>query len=72
MDTSRLKALPLFESVSDEDLEKIGPFVSEVSFVLSAAITPAVTDAAMSRSSAPGAYTSKSCARFTLPAGRFT
>lgn len=31
MDTSRLKSLPLFESVSDEDLEKIGPFVSEVS-----------------------------------------
>ena len=31
MDTSRLKALPLFESVSDEDLERIAPFVSEVS-----------------------------------------
>ncbi len=31
MDTSRLKSLPLFESVSDEDLEKIAPFVSEVS-----------------------------------------
>ena len=31
MDTSRLKALPLFEGVSDEDLEKISPFVSEVS-----------------------------------------
>jgi CRP-like cAMP-binding protein len=31
LDTNRLKALPLFESVSDEDLEKIAPFVSEVS-----------------------------------------
>ena len=31
MDTSRLKSLPLFESVPDEDLEKIAPFVSEVS-----------------------------------------
>jgi len=31
LDTSRLKALPLFESVPDEDLDKIGPFVSEVS-----------------------------------------
>ena len=31
MDTSRLKTLPLFESVPDEDLEKISPFVSEVS-----------------------------------------
>ena len=31
MDTNRLKALPLFESVSDEDLAKISPFVSEVS-----------------------------------------
>lgn len=31
MDTSRLKSLPLFEGVSDEDLEKITPFVSEVS-----------------------------------------
>ena len=31
MDTSRLKALPLFEGVSDEDLGKIAPFVSEVS-----------------------------------------
>ncbi len=31
MDTSRLKSLPLFESVSDEDLDKISPFVSEVS-----------------------------------------
>lgn len=31
MDTSRLKSLPLFESVSAEDLEKISPFVSEVS-----------------------------------------
>ncbi len=31
MDTSRLKSLPLFEGVSDEDVEKISPFVSEVS-----------------------------------------
>ena len=31
MDTNRLKSLPLFEGVSDEDLEKIAPFVSEVS-----------------------------------------
>ena len=31
MDTNRLKSLPLFESVPDEDLEKISPFVSEVS-----------------------------------------
>ena len=31
MDTNRLKSLPLFESVSDEDLAKISPFVSEVS-----------------------------------------
>ena len=31
MDTTRLKSLPLFESVSDEDLKKISPFVSEVS-----------------------------------------
>ena len=31
MDTSRMKALPLFEGVSDEDLDKISPFVSEVS-----------------------------------------
>lgn len=31
MDTSRLKALPLFEGVPDEDLNKIAPFVSEVS-----------------------------------------
>ena len=31
MDTTRLKALPLFEGVSDEDLNKITPFVSEVS-----------------------------------------
>lgn len=31
MDTSRLKSLPLFEGVSDDDLEKIAPFVSEVS-----------------------------------------
>ncbi len=26
-----MKALPLFEGVSDEDLDKIAPFVSEVS-----------------------------------------
>jgi CRP/FNR family cyclic AMP-dependent transcriptional regulator len=31
LDTSRLKSMPLFEGVSDEDLEKIAPFVSEVS-----------------------------------------
>ncbi len=31
MDLSRMKSLPLFESVSDEDLERIAPFVSEVS-----------------------------------------
>ncbi len=31
MDTNRLKTLPLFESVPDQDLEKISPFVSEVS-----------------------------------------
>ena len=31
MDTSRLKSLPLFESVPDEDLDKLSPFVSEVS-----------------------------------------
>ena len=31
MDTNRLKSLPLFESVADEDLAKISPFVSEVS-----------------------------------------
>ena len=31
MDTNRLKSLPLFEAVSNEDLEKIAPFVSEVS-----------------------------------------
>ena len=31
MDTNRLKSLPLFEGFSDEDLEKIAPFVSEVS-----------------------------------------
>jgi len=31
LDTSRLKTLPLFESVPDGDLEKISPFVSEVS-----------------------------------------
>lgn len=31
MDANRLKSLPLFESVSDEDLARIAPFVSEVS-----------------------------------------
>jgi CRP-like cAMP-binding protein len=31
LDTNRLKSLPLFEGVGDEDLEKIAPFVSEVS-----------------------------------------
>lgn len=31
MDANRLKSLPLFESVSDDDLEGIAPFVSEVS-----------------------------------------
>jgi CRP-like cAMP-binding protein len=31
LDTSRLKSLPLFDGVSDDDLEKIAPFVSEVS-----------------------------------------
>jgi CRP-like cAMP-binding protein len=31
LDTNRLKSLPLFEGVSDDDLEKIAPFVSEVS-----------------------------------------
>lgn len=31
MDTNRLKSLPLFESVPEEDLSKITPFVSEVS-----------------------------------------
>ena len=31
MDTNRLKSLPLFEGVSDEELEKIAPFLSEVS-----------------------------------------
>lgn len=31
MDANRLKSLPLFESVSEEDLERIAPFVSEVS-----------------------------------------
>jgi CRP/FNR family transcriptional regulator, cyclic AMP receptor protein len=31
LDTARLKSLPLFEEVSDEDLERIAPFVSEVS-----------------------------------------
>jgi CRP/FNR family cyclic AMP-dependent transcriptional regulator len=31
LDANRLKSLPLFESVSDEDLERVAPFVSEVS-----------------------------------------
>lgn len=31
MDANRLKSLPLFESVPDDDLEQIAPFVSEVS-----------------------------------------
>ena len=31
MDANRLKSLPLFQSVSDADLEQIAPFVSEVS-----------------------------------------
>jgi CRP-like cAMP-binding protein len=31
LDANRLKSLPLFESVPDDDLEKIVPFVSEVS-----------------------------------------
>lgn len=31
MDANRLKSLPLFESVSGEELESIVPFVSEVS-----------------------------------------
>ena len=31
MDINRLKSLPLFESVPEEDLGKIAPFVSEVS-----------------------------------------
>lgn len=31
MDANRLKALPLFEAVSDEDIHHIAPFVSEVS-----------------------------------------
>jgi len=31
LDTNRLKALPLFESVPDSDLDKISPFMSEVS-----------------------------------------
>ena len=31
MDANRLKSLPLFESVSDDELERIAPFVSEVS-----------------------------------------
>lgn len=31
MDANRLKSLPLFESVSDDELESIAPFVSEVS-----------------------------------------
>jgi CRP-like cAMP-binding protein len=31
LDANRLKSLPLFESVPDDELEKIVPFVSEVS-----------------------------------------
>lgn len=31
MDANRLKSLPLFESVSEAELEQIAPFVSEVS-----------------------------------------
>jgi CRP/FNR family cyclic AMP-dependent transcriptional regulator len=31
LDVNRLKSLPLFQSVSDEELQKIAPFVSEVS-----------------------------------------
>lgn len=31
MDANRLKSLPLFQSVAEEDLEQIAPFVSEVS-----------------------------------------
>jgi CRP/FNR family transcriptional regulator, cyclic AMP receptor protein len=31
LDANRLKSLPLFESVSDEELERVAPFVSEVS-----------------------------------------
>jgi CRP/FNR family cyclic AMP-dependent transcriptional regulator len=31
LDVNRLKAIPLFEGVTDEDLQKIAPFVSEVS-----------------------------------------
>jgi CRP/FNR family transcriptional regulator, cyclic AMP receptor protein len=31
LDANRLKSLPLFESVSDDDLQRIAPFVSEVS-----------------------------------------
>jgi len=31
MDANRLKSLPLFESVSDDDLGRIAPFISEVS-----------------------------------------
>jgi CRP-like cAMP-binding protein len=31
LDADRLKSLPLFESVPDDELEKIVPFVSEVS-----------------------------------------
>jgi CRP-like cAMP-binding protein len=31
LDANRLKSLPLFESVSDDELERIAPFVSEVS-----------------------------------------
>jgi len=31
LDANRLKSLPLFQSVAEEDLEQIAPFVSEVS-----------------------------------------
>jgi CRP-like cAMP-binding protein len=31
LDANRLKSLPLFESVSDDELESLAPFVSEVS-----------------------------------------
>jgi CRP/FNR family cyclic AMP-dependent transcriptional regulator len=31
LDANRLKSLPLFESVSDDDLAQLAPFVSEVS-----------------------------------------
>ena len=31
MDANRLKSLPLFENVADDELQKIAPFVTEVS-----------------------------------------